>query len=78
MILPVLPALKELAIQLNVPVINSNGNPFNTRQLGNQIIKSMPNCKVLPSRRIKGNEWLQWRAMSRAKAPLILTETCLN
>lgn len=38
---PVLPALKELAHQLNIPLLNSNGNPFNTRQLGSQIIKSV-------------------------------------
>lgn len=38
---PVLPALKELAHQLNVPLLNSNGNPFNTRQLGSQIIRSV-------------------------------------
>jgi hypothetical protein len=41
LVTPVLPALKELAVQLNVPLLNSNGNPFNTRQLGSQIIKSV-------------------------------------
>ncbi len=41
MVSPVLPALKELALQLNVPLLNSNGNPFNTRQLGGQVIKSI-------------------------------------
>ncbi|MGJ0484301.1 MAG: DUF6998 domain-containing protein [Methylomicrobium sp.] len=38
---PVKPALRELAILLNVSLVNSNGNPFNTRQLGSQIIKSI-------------------------------------
>ena len=41
LVTPVLPTLKELAHQLNVPLLNSNGNPFNTRQLGSQIIKSV-------------------------------------
>lgn len=40
-ITPVLPRLKELAQSLNISRINSNGNPFNTRQLGSQIIKSV-------------------------------------
>lgn len=38
---PVLPALRELAKRLNVSILNSNGNPFNTRQLGSQIVKSL-------------------------------------
>lgn len=38
---PVLPALKELAHQMSLPLLNSNGNPFNTRQLGSQIIRSV-------------------------------------
>jgi len=41
LVTPVLPALRELAVRLNVPLLNSNGNPFNTRQLGSQIIKSI-------------------------------------
>jgi hypothetical protein len=41
LVTPVRPALKELAHQLNVPLLNSNGNPFNTRQLGSQIIRSV-------------------------------------
>jgi|SRR5688572_16050470 len=41
LVTPVLPALKKLAQQLNVPLLNSNGNPFNTRQLGSQVIKSV-------------------------------------
>ena len=40
-LLPVKPALRELAIQLNVGLLNGNGNAFNTRQLGSQIIKSI-------------------------------------
>lgn len=38
---PSKPALKELATQLNVPLLNSNGNPYNTRQLGSLVIKSI-------------------------------------
>lgn len=38
---PVKPALRDIAIQLNVPFLNSNGNAFNTRQLGSQVIKSL-------------------------------------
>lgn len=38
---PAKPILRELAIQLNIPLLNSNGNPFNTRQLGSQVIKSI-------------------------------------
>lgn len=38
---PVLPVLKELALALNVPLLNSNGNPFNTRQLGSHVIRSI-------------------------------------
>jgi hypothetical protein len=41
LVVPVKPVLRELAIHLNVPLVNSNGNPLNTRQLGNQIIKSV-------------------------------------
>jgi hypothetical protein len=39
--LPVKPKLRELATQLNIGLLNSNGNPLNTRQLGSQIIKSL-------------------------------------
>lgn len=38
---PVLPILKEIAQELGVPVLNSNGNPFNTRQLGSLIIRTV-------------------------------------
>lgn len=49
---PVLPSLKNLAQQLNVPLLNSNGNQFNTRQLGTQVIKSvaaLQRAEVQPS-----------------------------
>jgi len=36
---PALPALRELAKQYNISALNSNGNPYNTRQLGSLIIK---------------------------------------
>ncbi len=38
---PVKPVLRELAISLNVGLLNGSGNPLNTRQLGSQIIKSI-------------------------------------
>jgi hypothetical protein len=41
MLLPAKPTLRELAIQLNIGLLNGNGNAFNTRQLGSQIIKSI-------------------------------------
>jgi hypothetical protein len=40
-IVPVKPILRELAVRLNVGLLNGNGNPMNTRQLGTQIIKSI-------------------------------------
>ena len=33
------PVLRDIAGEISVPVFNSNGNPFNTRQLGTLIIK---------------------------------------
>lgn len=47
---PVRPALKELAHQLNISLINSNGNPFNTRQLGSQIIKNVAELQSATSK----------------------------
>lgn len=38
---PAKPALREIASTLNIPLINSNGNPLNTRQLGNQVIQAV-------------------------------------
>lgn len=38
---PVKPVLRKLAKILNVGLINGNGNFLNTRQLGNQILKSI-------------------------------------
>jgi len=38
---PVLPVLKVLALELNVPLLNSAGNPLNTRQLGSQVIRTI-------------------------------------
>jgi hypothetical protein len=37
---PAKPALRELALRLNVSVLNSNGNPYNTRQLGTYVIEA--------------------------------------
>ena len=36
-----IPVLRELALQLNIGLLNSNGNTLNTRQLGSQIMKSV-------------------------------------
>lgn len=38
---PVKPALRELASLLNISLVNTNGNTFNTRQLGSLIIKNI-------------------------------------
>ncbi|WP_205761985.1 DUF6998 domain-containing protein [Longimicrobium terrae] len=40
-ITPVKPVLRELAVRLNVGLLNGSGNPMNTRQLGTQVIKSI-------------------------------------
>lgn len=51
---PAKPALRELAAQLNIPLLNANGNPLNTRQLGSQIIRSIEElqpCSTLGSSR---------------------------
>lgn len=40
-VIPAKPALRELALALNIGLLNSNGNALNTRQLGTQIIKSV-------------------------------------
>jgi len=36
---PAKPALREVAYALNISLINSNGNPLNTRQLSSQVIQ---------------------------------------
>ena len=38
---PAKPALRELALKLNVGLLNGSGNPMNTRQLGTQVIRSI-------------------------------------
>jgi len=38
LLLPALPALVDLAKKLNVSLVNGNGNPLNTRQLGSNLI----------------------------------------
>ena len=38
---PVIPLLRTLAVQLNVPVQNDAGNPLNTRQLGARVISAI-------------------------------------
>lgn len=37
----VLPVLREIAAQLGIGILNGNGNPFNTRQLGSLLIKNL-------------------------------------
>jgi len=46
---PVKPVLRELAAKLNLGLLNSRGNTFNTRQLGTQIIRSVRALKNQPS-----------------------------
>lgn len=38
---PAKPVLRDLARLLNVSILNSNGNPFNTRQLGSLLIRTV-------------------------------------
>jgi hypothetical protein len=38
---PAKPVLRELSLKLNVSLVNSSGNPLNTRQLGTQVINSI-------------------------------------
>lgn len=45
-ITPVKPFLRQLALQENISLINSSGNPFNTRQLGSLIIKTLKAKKI--------------------------------
>ena len=40
-VLPAKPVLRELAMRLNIPILNGNGNALNTRSLGSLIIKSI-------------------------------------
>ena len=40
-LLPVKPKLRELALKLNIGLLNTNGNALNTRQLGSQVIQSL-------------------------------------
>ena len=41
LIIPAKPALRELAMSLNIPIVNGSGNALNTRALGSLIIKSI-------------------------------------
>ena len=40
-VVPLKPLLRELAAELSVGLLNGNGNPHNTRQLGSLIMKSV-------------------------------------
>ena len=41
MVSPVKPHLRQLAQELNINILNENGSPFNTRQLGTLIIRTV-------------------------------------
>lgn len=41
LILPAKPTLRDLAVRLNLSILNSNGNPLNTRSLGSLIINTV-------------------------------------
>ena len=41
LLVPAKPALRELARRFNLSLLNGNGNPLNTRQLGSFIIKNL-------------------------------------
>lgn len=41
LVLPAKPVLRQLAQAANISLLNSNGNPFNTRQLGSLLIKTL-------------------------------------
>lgn len=45
---PAKPALRDIAHALAIPVINSNGNQLNTRQLGNQVIQGVRTLRGEP------------------------------
>lgn len=47
---PAKPLLRELATSLNIGLLNSNGNPYNTRQLGTRIIKSVQEIGTVEAR----------------------------
>lgn len=38
---PVKPVLRAIASRLNLGILNGNGNPYNTRQLGNNVIQAL-------------------------------------
>jgi hypothetical protein len=40
-VIPAKPVLRELAMQFNIGLLNSNGNALNTRQLGSHVMKSI-------------------------------------
>jgi len=48
---PAKPVLRELSRNLNLTLLNSNGNPHNTRQLGSQVIKTVEELQSNETRR---------------------------
>jgi len=51
---PVKPILREIAQRLNIGLLNSSGNPLNTRQLGTQVIRSIQ--ELSPGMSVVGND----------------------
>lgn len=60
-VLPAKPALREMALNLNIALVNSNGNPLNTRQLGSLIIQSVKeiisSLPTTPAPIVQGSSW---------------------
>lgn len=60
-VLPAKPALREMALQLNIALVNSNGNPLNTRQLGSLVIQSVKaiigSAPATPAPLVPGSTW---------------------
>ena len=41
LITPVKPVLRDIAVDKNISILNGNGKPFNTRQLGSIVIRAI-------------------------------------
>ena len=46
LVVPAKPVLRALAQRLNLSLLNANGNPYNTRQLGSQVITTIQELKL--------------------------------
>jgi len=61
LISPTKPLLRKLALEVNIPIVNSNGNAMTTRQLGSLVIKSLDelrssDSRTAPERAIDGSK----------------------